>query len=45
MCLLQLHGPATPGWIAEMTGLSTGAVTGVVDRLERRICDPRPGPA
>jgi DNA-binding MarR family transcriptional regulator len=35
MCLLQLHGPATPGWIAEVTGLSTGAVTGVVDRLER----------
>jgi DNA-binding transcriptional ArsR family regulator len=35
MCLLQLHGPATPGWIAQMTGLSTGAVTGVVDRLER----------
>jgi predicted transcriptional regulator len=35
MCLLQLHGPATPGWLAEMTSLSTGAVTGVVDRLER----------
>jgi len=35
MCLLQLHGPATPGWLAEMTGLSTGAITGVVDRLER----------
>jgi DNA-binding transcriptional ArsR family regulator len=35
MCLLQLHGPATPGWLAERTGLSTGAVTGVVDRLER----------
>jgi DNA-binding MarR family transcriptional regulator len=35
MCLLQLHGPATPGWLAEMSGLSTGAVTGVVDRLER----------
>jgi DNA-binding MarR family transcriptional regulator len=35
MCLLQLHGPVTPGWLAEMTGLSTGAVTGVVDRLER----------
>jgi DNA-binding MarR family transcriptional regulator len=35
MCLLQLHGPATPGWLAEMTGLSTGAVTGMVDRLER----------
>src|SRR5215472_7412728 len=35
MCLLQLHGPATPGWLAEMTGLSTGAVTGLIDRLER----------
>ena len=35
MCLLQLHGPATPGWLAKMTGLSTGAVTGMVDRLER----------
>jgi DNA-binding MarR family transcriptional regulator len=35
MCLLQLHGPATPGWLAEMTGLTTGAVTGMVDRLER----------
>jgi DNA-binding MarR family transcriptional regulator len=35
MCLLQLHGPVTPGWLAEMTGLSTGAVTGLVDRLER----------
>ena len=46
MCLLQLHGPGTPGWIAEMTGLSTGAVTGVVDRLERagyvtRVRDPQ----
>ena len=46
MCLLQLHGPATPGWLAERTGLSTGAVTGVVDRLERagyatRARDPR----
>src|SRR3954466_12362349 len=35
MCLLQLNGPATPGWLAQMTGLSTGAVPGVVDRLER----------
>jgi hypothetical protein len=46
MCLLQLHGPATPGWLADMTGLSTGAVTGMVDRLERasyatRAQDPR----
>jgi len=35
MCLLQLNGPATPGFLAEMTGLTTGAVTGMVDRLER----------
>ena len=35
MCLLQINGPATPGWLAEMTGLTTGAVTGMIDRLER----------
>lgn len=35
MCLLQLNGPATPGWLAEQTGLTTGAVTGMIDRLER----------
>lgn len=35
MCLLQLFGPTTPGRLAEATGLSTGALTGVVDRLER----------
>jgi hypothetical protein len=33
--LLQLNGPATAGWLAEMTGLTTGAVTGMIDRLER----------
>ncbi|MCU1684468.1 MAG: hypothetical protein JWQ81_5207 [Amycolatopsis sp.] len=31
----QSSGPLTAGRIAELTGLSTGAVTGVVDRLER----------
>lgn len=35
MCLLQLRGPATPGYLAERTGLTAGAITGVVDRLER----------
>src|SRR5207244_6998218 len=35
MCLLQMHGPVTPGWLADSIGLTTGAVTGVVDRLER----------
>ncbi len=34
-CLALLYdlGPATPGQLAEVLGLSTGAVTGVVDRL------------
>ncbi|MGW0522169.1 MarR family winged helix-turn-helix transcriptional regulator [Crossiella sp. NPDC003009] len=47
-CLdLALHspGPLTAGRIAELSGLSTGAVTGVIDRLERagfvrRVRDP-----
>lgn len=33
--LLNLHGPLTPGRLAELTNLSTGTVTGVIDRLER----------
>ncbi|MBV9843819.1 MAG: MarR family transcriptional regulator [Kutzneria sp.] len=38
-------GPLTAGRIAELSGLSTGAVTGVIDRLERagyvrRVRDP-----
>jgi DNA-binding MarR family transcriptional regulator len=28
-------GPVTAGRLAELTGLTTGAITGVVDRLER----------
>lgn len=35
LSLLSLHGPLTPGRLAELTGLTTGTVTGVVDRLER----------
>jgi DNA-binding MarR family transcriptional regulator len=35
LCLLLLHGPAPAGRVAELTGLTTGAVTGVIDRLER----------
>lgn len=31
----QTPGPLTAGRIAELTGLSTGAVTGVMDRLEK----------
>jgi DNA-binding MarR family transcriptional regulator len=33
--LLHLHGPLTPGRLAELSGLTTGTVTGVIDRLER----------
>jgi DNA-binding MarR family transcriptional regulator len=35
LSLLNLHGPQTPGRLAETTGLTTGTVTGVIDRLER----------
>jgi DNA-binding MarR family transcriptional regulator len=43
ICRSYMHDPVAPPihaanplcWLAEMTGLSTGAVTGVVDRLER----------
>jgi DNA-binding MarR family transcriptional regulator len=34
--LLIRHGPMTAGRLAERTGLTTGAVTGLIDRLERR---------
>jgi DNA-binding MarR family transcriptional regulator len=45
LCLLLLHGPIPAGRIAELTGLTTGAITGVIDRLERagfasRVVDP-----
>jgi DNA-binding MarR family transcriptional regulator len=45
LCLLLLNGPAPAGRLAELTGLTTGAVTGVIDRLEaggfvRRETDP-----
>jgi DNA-binding MarR family transcriptional regulator len=35
LTLLQQHGQLTPGQLAKATGLSTGTVTGVIDRLER----------
>jgi len=43
--LLDLHGSMTAGALAELTGLTTGAITGVIDRLEkarlaRRVADP-----
>jgi hypothetical protein len=35
MTLLQVHGPLTPGRLAELSSLRTGTVTGVIDRLEQ----------
>jgi DNA-binding MarR family transcriptional regulator len=32
---LVLSGPVTAGHLAEITGLTTGAITGVIDRLEK----------
>ena len=34
--ILARHGPMTAGRLAELTGLTSGAITGLVDRLERR---------
>ncbi|MDQ3410617.1 MAG: MarR family transcriptional regulator [Chloroflexota bacterium] len=34
--VLLRQGPLTAGKLAEITGLTTGAITGVVDRLERK---------
>lgn len=33
--LVILEGAVTPGRLAEASGLTTGAITGVIDRLER----------
>lgn len=43
--IIELEGPLTAGQLAELTGLTTGAITGLVDRLEkggfvRRESDP-----
>lgn len=34
-CLLAMHGPHTASQLAKATGLTTGAITTVIDRLER----------
>ena len=44
--LLGQHGPATAGRLAALSGFTTGAITGIVDRLERsgyvrRLPNPR----
>lgn len=35
LALISRHGPLTAGQLAEYTGLTPGAITGMVDRLER----------
>jgi DNA-binding MarR family transcriptional regulator len=35
LTLLDVHGALTPGRLAELSGLTSGTVTGVVDRLEK----------
>jgi DNA-binding MarR family transcriptional regulator len=45
MTLLQTYGPLTPRQLAEHTGLTSGTVTGVVDRLETQgLVTRRPDP-
>src|SRR5262249_2114649 len=46
--ILDITGPTTAGRLAELTGLTTGAITGMLDRLEkdgfvRRERDPEDG--
>jgi DNA-binding MarR family transcriptional regulator len=46
--LLESAGPATAGQLADLTGLTTGAITGMINRLEeaglvRRERDPNDG--
>jgi len=36
--LLGQHGPLTASRLAELSGFTTGAITGIVDRLERAGC-------
>lgn len=39
------EGPLTPGRLAELTSLTTGAITGIVDKLEQRgFVERRPDP-
>src|ERR1043165_7694421 len=33
--IVMLRGPVTAGELAQATGLTTGAITGLIDRLER----------
>jgi DNA-binding MarR family transcriptional regulator len=46
LSLLHEHGPSTAGQLAELSGFTTGAITGIVDRLERAgYARRKPNPA
>ena len=46
MTLLQTYGPLTPRQLAEYTGLTSGTITGVIDRLESHgFVTRKPDPA
>jgi DNA-binding MarR family transcriptional regulator len=36
LILRQSENPVTAGWLSDMTGLTTGAITHILDRLEKR---------
>lgn len=43
--IIALRGSATPSQLAQLTGLSTGSTTALIDRLEkRRLVERRPNP-
>lgn len=43
--IMTLKGPASPSQLARMTGLTSGATTAMIDRLERRgLVERRPHP-
>ena len=35
LSMLDQHGPCSAGRLAQLSGFTTGAITGIVDRLER----------
>ncbi|EQA45089.1 MarR family protein [Leptospira broomii serovar Hurstbridge str. 5399] len=43
---LHMYGPMTAGKLAELSGLTTGAITGVIDRLEKaNVAKREPDPS
>lgn len=46
LCLIKDEGPITAGQLSRQTGLTTGAITGLIDRLEKAgLAQRQPDPA